>query len=155
SALSQERLERQVYETFGIHPEEIQMVEAHGTGTKLGDPIEFHALTRAFRKDTDKKQYCALGSIKTNIGHTTAAAGVAGLIKVLLSLEHRQIPPSLHFEKGNSQIEFENSPFYVNTNLREWNVESGGTRRAAVSSFGFSGTNAHLVVEEAPAADRI
>ncbi|SFJ95744.1 polyketide synthase PksN, partial [Thermoflavimicrobium dichotomicum] len=93
SAISQERLERHVYDTFGIHPEQIQMVEAHGTGTKLGDPIEYGALTRAFRHYTDKKGYCAIGSIKTNIGHAAAAAGVAGLIKILLAMKHRQIPP--------------------------------------------------------------
>jgi acyl transferase domain-containing protein len=155
SALSQERLEREVYETFGIHPEDIQMVEAHGTGTTLGDPIEYHALTRAFRKDTNKTQYCAMGSIKTNLGHTTAAAGVAGVIKVLLSLRHRQLPPSLHYERGNSRIDFANSPFYVNTTLKAWDVEDGKPRCAAVSSFGMSGTNAHLVIEEAPALDRV
>ncbi|WP_245739945.1 beta-ketoacyl synthase N-terminal-like domain-containing protein, partial [Thermoflavimicrobium dichotomicum] len=94
SAISQERLERHVYDTFGIHPEQIQMVEAHGTGTKLGDPIEYGALTRAFRHYTDKKGYCAIGSIKTNIGHAAAAAGVAGLIKILLAMKHRQIPPT-------------------------------------------------------------
>ncbi|WPS89977.1 SDR family NAD(P)-dependent oxidoreductase [Brevibacillus halotolerans] len=150
SANSQERLECQVYDRFHIHPEQIQMVEAHGTGTKLGDPIEFQALTRAFRRYTDKKQYCAVGSIKTNIGHTTAAAGVAGVIKILLSLQHKQIPPSLHYQTGNSNIRFEESPFYVNTALSAWNVESSHKRRAVVSSFGFSGTNAHMVIEEPP-----
>jgi len=150
SALSQERLEREVYDNFGIHPEEIQMVEAHGTGTKLGDPIEYQALTKAFRKDTDKQHFCALGSIKTNIGHTTAASGVAGLIKCVLALQHKQIPPSLHYEKGNAHIDMENSPFYVNTALREWEIATGKKRCAAVSSFGMSGTNAHMVIEEAP-----
>ncbi|MCU7925176.1 MAG: SDR family NAD(P)-dependent oxidoreductase [Candidatus Thiodiazotropha sp. (ex Dulcina madagascariensis)] len=154
SANSQERLERQVYDTFGINPEQIQMVEAHGTGTKLGDPIEFEALTRAFRHYTDKAAYCALGSIKTNIGHATPAAGVAGLIKVLLSLQHKRIPPSLHYEKGNADIEFEGSPFYVNTQLREWPADAGDKRRAAISAFGFSGTNAHMVIEEAPVVER-
>ena len=155
SANSQERLERYVYDTFKVHPEQIQMVEAHGTGTKLGDPIEYEALTRAFRKYTDKKEYCAIGTIKTNIGHTTAAAGVAGLIKILLSLQYKQIPPSLHFQTGNSNIRFEDSPFYVNTRLKEWNVVPSVKRCAAISAFGFSGTNAHMVIEEAPQVERL
>ncbi|WP_309303859.1 SDR family NAD(P)-dependent oxidoreductase [Brevibacillus laterosporus] len=150
SANSQERLERYVYDTFDVHPEQIQMVEAHGTGTRLGDPIEFEALTRAFRHYTDQKQYCSIGSIKTNIGHVTAAAGVAGLIKILLSLRHKQIPPSLHYEEGNTNIQFEESPFYVNTNLREWEIGANSKRCAVTSAFGFSGTNAHMVIEEAP-----
>jgi polyketide synthase PksN len=154
SALSQERLETEVYEKFGVDPAQIQMVEAHGTGTKLGDPIEYRALTRAFRTFTDKRQYCAIGSIKTNLGHTVGAAGVAGVLKILLALKHKKIPPSLHFEKGNSNIAFEDSPFFVNTTLREWQAEPGARRCAAVSSFGFSGTNAHLVIEEAPAPVR-
>ncbi len=150
SAKSQERLERQVYDRFNINPEQIQMVEAHGTGTKLGDPIEFEALTRSFRNYTDKQEYCALGSVKTNIGHAATAAGVAGVIKVLLSLQHKKIPPSIHYESGNSRIQFKNSPFYVNTELQDWHTEKNSTRSAAISSFGFSGTNAHLVIEEAP-----
>ncbi|XXY19533.1 SDR family NAD(P)-dependent oxidoreductase [Sorangium sp. So ce216] len=154
SALSQERLEREAYETFGIHAEDIQMVEAHGTGTKLGDPIEYQALTRAFRKDTAKKHFCAIGSIKTNIGHTTAASGLAGVIKCVLALKHRRIPPSLHFERGNSHIDFDSSPFYVNTQLRDWEAAPGARRVAAVSSFGMSGTNAHMVLEEAPPSAR-
>ncbi|HXO70882.1 MAG TPA: beta-ketoacyl synthase N-terminal-like domain-containing protein, partial [Bradyrhizobium sp.] len=154
SALSQERLERSVYDEFAVSPAEIQMVEAHGTGTRLGDPIEFQALTRAFRAHTDKVGYCALGSIKTNLGHCATAAGVAGVIKILLSLKHRAIPPSLHYQRGNSHIAFDGSPFVVNTALKEWAVEDGVKRRAAVSSFGFSGTNAHLVIEEAPAVER-
>ncbi|MCX8131440.1 MAG: SDR family NAD(P)-dependent oxidoreductase [Clostridia bacterium] len=159
SANSQERLERYVYDTFGINPAGIQMVEAHGTGTKLGDPIEFDALTRAFRNYTDKKQYCALGSIKTNIGHSSAAAGVGGLIKILLSLYYKKIPPSINFHSGNSNINFSDSPFYVNTTLRDWEVESEGSpnqtkRCAVISSFGYSGTNAHLAIEEAPEVKR-
>jgi acyl transferase domain-containing protein/SAM-dependent methyltransferase len=153
SALSQERLETEVYEKFGIDPAQIQMVEAHGTGTKLGDPIEYRALTQSFRKFTGKQQYCAIGSIKTNLGHTVAAAGVAGMLKVLLAMKHKQIPPSLHFEKGNANIAFEGSPFFVNTALRAWEVEAGEARAAAVSSFSISGTNAHLVIEEAQAVD--
>ncbi|WP_246059698.1 SDR family NAD(P)-dependent oxidoreductase [Paenibacillus lautus] len=150
SAVSQERLERNVYDTFQIDPGDIQVVEAHGTGTKLGDPIEYQALTKAFRNYTDNKEYCAIGSIKTNIGHAAHAAGVAGIIKVLLSLKHKQIPPTLNFETGNSNIQFKDSPFYVNTSLRNWEKGRSGKRRAAVSSFGFSGTNAHIVIEEGP-----
>ncbi|WP_025699179.1 SDR family NAD(P)-dependent oxidoreductase, partial [Paenibacillus forsythiae] len=150
SAISQERLEREVYENFAINPENIQMVEAHGTGTKLGDPIEYHALSRAFRKYTDKTEFCAIGSVKTNIGHAAAAAGVSGFIKVLLALRHKQIPPTLHFESGNSNIQFEKSPFYVNSSLKDWNTSGSVKRCAALSSFGFSGTNVHLVIEEAP-----
>ncbi|MCB0208983.1 MAG: SDR family NAD(P)-dependent oxidoreductase, partial [Anaerolineae bacterium] len=144
---SQRELQLAVYRKYGIDPSEITYVEAHGTGTKLGDPIEVEALSEAFQTYTKTKQYCALGSVKSNIGHTSAAAGVAGLLKVLLALKHRQIPPSLHFEQPNEHIDFESSPFYVNTELKDWTVESG-LRRAAVSSFGFSGTNAHLVIEE-------
>lgn len=150
SVKSQESLIRNIYDTFHIDPARIQMVEAHGTATILGDPIEFNAITRAFRHFTDKKTYCAIGSIKTNLGHTALAAGLAGMIKVLLSLKHRKIPPSLHFKKGNSKINFEESPFYVNTELKDWDVEPGMKRCAAVSSFGLNGTNAHIVIEEAP-----
>jgi acyl transferase domain-containing protein/acyl carrier protein/SAM-dependent methyltransferase len=152
SAASQERLERHVYDFFGIDPARIGMVEAHGTGTKLGDPIEVRALTNSFRASTDRTGFCALGSIKTNIGHTAAAAGVAGLIKVLLSLQHRQIPPSANYSRPNPHIDFTDSPFFVNTTLRHWHDASEGPRLAAVSSFGLSGTNAHMVIEEAPAA---
>jgi len=150
SSKSQERLEREVYDRFGVNPEDIQMVEAHGTGTRLGDPIEFEALTKAFGSYTRKRGYCALGSIKTNLGHTATAAGVAGVIKVLLSMQHRKIPASLHFKAPNPAIDLERSPFFINTGTRNWDVEPGRVRRAAVSSFGFSGTNGHVVLEEAP-----
>jgi acyl transferase domain-containing protein len=154
SALAQERLECEVYDTFGIDPGGIGMVEAHGTGTKLGDPIEWQALSAAFRRYTDQTEFCAIGSIKTNLGHTAAAAGVAGVIKATLALAQRQIPPSINFERGNSHIDFRNSPFYVATSLRQWDVPPGGKRRAAVSAFGMSGTNAHAVLEEAPSVQR-
>ncbi|WP_426448173.1 beta-ketoacyl synthase N-terminal-like domain-containing protein [Paenibacillus sp. S-38] len=154
SALSQERLERAVYDTFGLHPEEIQVVEAHGTGTQLGDPIEYKALTRAFGKYTEKTNYCALGTVKSSIGHTQYASGVAGLIKVLLSLKHKQIVPSLHYEKTNANIRTEGSPFYVNRQLLPWPAAPRTKRRAAISSFGFSGTNVHMVIEEAPDIQR-
>jgi NADPH:quinone reductase-like Zn-dependent oxidoreductase/3-oxoacyl-(acyl-carrier-protein) synthase/acyl carrier protein len=154
SAVSQERLERLVYDGFAISPAGIQMVEAHGSGTKFGDAIEFQALTRCFRAYTDKAGYCALGSIKTNIGHATMASGIAGLLKILLSLKHRAIPPSLHYRQRNSLIAIEGSPFYVNAAFRDWTVQPGVKRRAALSAFGFSGTNAHLVIEEAPSVER-
>jgi len=127
----------------------ITYVEGHGTGTPLGDPIEVAALTRAFRVTTDEKGFCALGSVKTNIGHLDVAAGVAGLIKTVLALHHRQIPPSLHFDAPNPQIDFAETPFYVNAELRDWPA-GGSPRRAAVSSFGIGGTNAHVILEEAP-----
>ena len=133
----------------GIEAETIAYVEAHGTGTALGDPIEIDALTRAFRHQSQKKGFCAVGSVKTNIGHLDAAAGVAGLIKTVLSLKHRMLPPSLHFETPNPRIDFANSPFYVNTKLSEWRA-NGTPRRAGVSSFGIGGTNAHVILEEAP-----
>jgi acyl transferase domain-containing protein/acyl carrier protein len=132
-----------------VNPETITYVEAHGTATALGDPAEIAGLTKAWRKWTDKRQYCAIGSVKTNIGHLDAAAGVAGLIKTVLSLEHRQIPKSLHYEAPNSQIDFAASPFRVATELMEWKSE--GPRRAGVSAFGIGGTNAHVIVQEAPA----
>ena len=154
SAASQERLETSVYDAFGICPDNIQMMEAHGTGTKLGDPIEYQALKRAFRRYTNRRDYCALGSVKSNLGHTITAAGVAGVIKVLLSLEHRSIPPSINFEQANAHIDLSDSPFYVNTVNRPWAAGDDGTRRAAVSSFGVSGTNAHVVIEEAPGSVR-
>ncbi|MGE3267194.1 MAG: SDR family NAD(P)-dependent oxidoreductase [Chloroflexota bacterium] len=133
----------------GVNPESITYVEAHGTGTELGDPIEIAALTQAFRVGTDNTRYCAIGSVKTNMGHLDAAAGIAGLLKTVLALKHRQIPPSLHFERPNPNIDFTGSPFYVNTELKPW-ATNGGPRRAGVSSFGIGGTNAHVVVEEAP-----
>jgi polyketide synthase PksN len=147
---AQERLERLVYDRFKINPETIQFVEANGTGTMLGDSVEYQALHRAFQRYTERRQFCALGAVATNIGHAAAAAGVAGLLKVVLSLKHRQIPPSLHFQTANPAIDFESGPFYFNTQLKEWRVDDNHVRRAAVSSFGIAGTNAHLVIEEAP-----
>ncbi|WP_367579363.1 type I polyketide synthase [Nostoc sp. PCC 7107] len=133
----------------GVDPETITYVEAHGTGTILGDPIEISALTKAFTARTQKKGYCAIGSVKTNIGHLNTAAGITGLIKTILSLKHQKIPPSLHFQQPNPEIDFANSPFYVNSQLAEW--ETNGTpRRAGVSSFGIGGTNAHIILEQAP-----
>ncbi len=133
----------------GVSPDTISYIEAHGTGTELGDPIEIAALTNVFRAATDRTGFCAVGSVKTNIGHLDAAAGVAGLIKAVLALEHEAIPRSLHFVRPNPQIDFEHSPFFVNDTLREW-ARGDQPRRAGVSSFGIGGTNAHVVLEEAP-----
>ncbi|HYW14428.1 MAG TPA: type I polyketide synthase, partial [Longimicrobium sp.] len=136
----------------GITPADLQYIEAHGTGTSLGDPIEVTALKQVFRAaGTEGKGICALGAVKTNIGHLDAAAGVAGLIKTVLSLKHRQMPATLHFKKPNPKLELEDSPFFVNDRLRDWEVPEGTPRRAGVSSFGIGGTNAHAIVQEAPA----
>jgi phthiocerol/phenolphthiocerol synthesis type-I polyketide synthase E len=132
----------------GVDPSTIGMIEAHGTGTPLGDPIEIAALTRVFRAETDSKNYCAIGSVKSNIGHLGAASGIAGLIKAVLCLKHKTLVPSLHFEDANPNINFEDSPFCVNTQLREWKNPTDVPRRAGVSSFGMGGTNAHVVLEE-------
>ncbi|MCH9647874.1 MAG: SDR family oxidoreductase [Deltaproteobacteria bacterium] len=132
-----------------VHPETIGYLEAHGTGTHLGDPIEVRALSQAYRTHTQRQGFCALGSLKTNIGHLDAAAGVAGLIKTVLALEHGTIPPNIDFEFPNPQLELESSPFFVPVEAQAW-PETGQPRRAAVSSFGIGGTNAHMVLEQAP-----
>lgn len=133
----------------GVEPETIDYIQAHGTGTALGDPIEIAALSQVFRANTAKKGFCAIGSVKTNIGHLDAAAGIAGLIQTVLALKHKSIPPSLNFEQPNPEIDFTNSPFYVNTQLTEWRTAEY-PRRAGVSSLGIGGTNAHVILEEAP-----
>jgi acyl transferase domain-containing protein/acyl carrier protein/ubiquinone/menaquinone biosynthesis C-methylase UbiE len=148
SFLAQSELETSVYRKANINIEDLQYIEAHGTSTKLGDPIEIHALSKSFQSLTSKQKFCAIGSLKANVGHTTAASGVLGVIKVLLSMKHQQLPPSIHFNEGNRHIDFDNSPVYVNTNLKPWLPNAQGSRLAAVSSFGFSGTNAHLVLEQ-------
>ncbi|MEG4342107.1 type I polyketide synthase [Microcoleus sp. A003_D6] len=130
-------------------PETITYIETHGTGTSLGDPIEIRALQEVFGAQTKKKGFCAIGSVKTNVSHLNTAAGITGLIKTVLALKHQKIPASLHFEKPNPEIDFANSPFYVNTTLCEWKTD-GIPRRAGVSSFGIGGTNAHVVLEEFP-----
>jgi acyl transferase domain-containing protein len=132
-----------------VNPETITMVEAHGTGTSLGDPVEIQALTKAFRTGTDKRGYCAIGSVKSNVGHLDSAAGVAGLIKAVLALKHHAIPPSLHFQTPNPRIDFPSTPFFVNTECRGWDSDDS-PRRAAVNSLGIGGTNAFVVLEEAP-----
>ncbi|WP_437729975.1 type I polyketide synthase [Sorangium sp. So ce1335] len=133
----------------GVSPDSIGLVEAHGTATALGDPVEVEALTRVFRAATGDAKFCALGSVKSNIGHLDAAAGVAGLMKGVLAIEHGELPPTLHFQRPNPRFEWQDSPFFVNAALQPWG-RTGGRRRAGVSSFGIGGTNAHVVLEEAP-----
>src|SRR6185437_14134418 len=133
-----------------IDPRSIGYVEAHGTGTPLGDPIEVAALTQAFRAGSPGQRFCALGSIKGNVGHLNTAAGIAGFIKAVLALEREAIPPTLHHRAPNPEIDLAGSPFFVSTELLPWR-RGPAPRRAGVSSFGFGGTNAHVVLEEAPA----
>src|SRR5436309_9016332 len=133
----------------GVAAESISYIEAHGTATKLGDAVELAAMKKAFGLQTDKRQFCAIGSVKPNVGHLDRASGVTGLIKTALALQHKQLPPSLNFEHANAEVGLEDSPFYVNTQLRAWE-SNGAPRRAGVSSFGLGGTNAHVVLEEGP-----
>ncbi|XOV79524.1 MAG: SDR family NAD(P)-dependent oxidoreductase [Aestuariibacter sp.] len=148
SVNSQIALERELYNRHQIDPESISYVEAHGTGTKLGDPIELEALGTVYAEKTARKNFCALGSVKSNIGHTSGAAGVASVQKVLLSMQNQQICPTLHVKQENQFFDFTKSPFYINKQARPWSAPKTGNRRAAVSSFGFSGTNAHMVLEQ-------
>jgi acyl transferase domain-containing protein/acyl carrier protein len=134
----------------GVDADTLHYVEAHGTGTAIGDPIEIEGLTKAFRLTTARRGFCALGSVKTNIGHCDPAAGIASLIKVTQMLVHGEIPPSLNFEQPNPEIDFEKTPFFVNTTLTSWPCP-GEVRRAGVSAYGIGGTNAHVVLEEPPA----
>ncbi|CAB3765823.1 SDR family NAD(P)-dependent oxidoreductase [Paraburkholderia humisilvae] len=145
---AQSQLLQSVYRRFGIDPDAIDLIEAHGTGTKLGDPIEVAGLKAAYAPFTRRAGYCALGSVKSNIGHCLTAAGAAGVIKLVQALRHRQLPPTLHYRTCNEHIRLDNSPFYVNDRLAPWTVEAGRARVAAISSFGFSGTNAHIVLGE-------
>src|SRR5215213_2955956 len=133
----------------GVSPDTISYIEAHGTGTTMGDPIEIAALNEVFRAGTNRRNFCAIGSVKANIGHLDVAAGVAGLIKTTLALRNGLVPPLLNFERPNPQIDLESSPFYINDKPVEWKT-NGAPRRAGVSSFGIGGTNAHVVLEEAP-----
>ncbi len=134
-----------------VDAETISYIEGHGTATPIGDPIEVDALTQAFRASTQKKGFCALGSVKSNFGHLDSAAGVAGLINTVLALEHEMLPPSLHSESPNPEFNLEDSPFYINSDLEPWRSEAA-PRRAGVSSFGIGGTNAHVILEEKPPA---
>lgn len=136
-------------EVAGISPESISYVEAHGTATPLGDPIEIAALTQAFRQGTNQNGFCGIGSVKSNLGHLDVAAGIAGLIKTTMALEHRQIPPTINFDTPNPHVDWGSTPFHVVDELTEW-PEGPTPRRAGLSSFGIGGTNAHVVLEEAP-----
>lgn len=147
SPYQQAEVIKRVYQKAGVSPETITYIEAHGTGTPLGDPIEIAGLNTAF--NTDKKQFCALGSAKTNLGHLDTAAGVVGLIKTALCLYHKTLVPSLHYTTPNPQINFAETPFYVNTELKHW-PSNNTPRRAGISSFGVGGTNAHILLEEPP-----
>jgi phthiocerol/phenolphthiocerol synthesis type-I polyketide synthase E len=149
SAEGQARVIRMAHRAAQVEPDSIGYVEAHGTATLIGDPIEVAGLTRAFRAGTDRRGFCGLGSVKANVGHTDAAAGVAGFIKAVLSLERELLPPSINCDRPNPRIDFADSPFFVNTAPRPW-PRGGRPRRAGVSSFGMGGTNAHVVLEEAP-----
>lgn len=152
NATAQEDVLARAWEDAGIDPATITYIETHGTGTKLGDPIEIDGIQRAFGRYTDRKQFCAVGSVKANIGHLDSAAGAAGLAKAIAALVHKRLPPALHFERPNRNIAFESSPVYVNDRLSDWETDGATPRRCGVSSFGFSGTNAHVVLEEAPPA---
>ncbi|NML68959.1 SDR family NAD(P)-dependent oxidoreductase [Chryseobacterium sp. RP-3-3] len=147
SANSQKKLIQQVLNRFDIDPGSISYVETHGTGTKLGDPIEIKALKEVYSGKNFKPESCALGSVKTNIGHALTAAGISSLLKVVLSMKNKQIPPSLHYNQCNEHIQLNGTSFYVNTKLNEWKLPDSRVRRAAVSSFGYSGTNSHIVLE--------
>lgn len=143
---------RTAYAVAGIDPATVGYVEAHGAATSLGDPIEISALTKAFQDGSGRTGFCRIGSVKSNIGHTDIAAGVIGLIKTILTVEHGRIPPSLHFEKPNPNIDFDSSPFVVNSELTEW-PETDFPRRGGINSLGLGGTNAHVVIEQAPPRD--
>jgi acyl transferase domain-containing protein len=140
-------------EKANIHPETIGYVEGHGTGTQLGDSIEIAALSQAFQKQTARKQFCPIGSVKANIGHAESAAGIAGLAKVVLQMEHGQLAPSIYSDQPNPNIEFSDSPFYLQHGLRDWTASSVHPRRALVNSFGAGGVNACVVLEEHPNAN--
>lgn len=154
--IAQADLIKTTIERSGVSPETISYIEAHGTGTSLGDPIEVSGLTKAFNQFTKEKQFCAIGSSKSNIGHCESAAGIGGLTKILLQFKHKQIVPTLHSEILNPEIDFKSTPFYVQNNLKEWDkpvLQENGIavtypRRAGISSFGAGGTNVHLILEE-------
>lgn len=149
NAQAQEAVLADAWKRAGIDPESIGYIETHGTGTKLGDPIEIEGLERAFRRFTDKRQFCAIGALKSSIGHLDNTAGIAGLLKAVLSVKHKRLYPTLHFDRPNRVVNFAESPVYVNNRLQEWEAGSH-PRRSGVSSFGISGTNCHIIVEEAP-----
>ena len=147
---AQEDVIRTALARAGLKPREVGYIEAHGTGTQLGDPLEMQALTAVFRADREAATPLVVGSVKTNVGHLEAAAGVTGLIKLILALRHKQIPPHLHMTAPNPHIDWTAIPLTVADSVMPW-VPIDGRRIGGVSAFGFSGTNAHVVVEEAPA----
>ncbi len=151
NAAAQEDVIVRAWRDANVEPATISCIEAHGTGTVLGDPIEIEGITRAFRNSTEANQFCAIGSIKSNIGHLDHAAGIAGLLKAALSLKKRTIPPTIHFTQPNSAIDFIRSPVYINDRARKWEA-TDGPRRTGVSAFGMSGTNCHVILEESPQA---
>ncbi|CAM3824433.1 MULTISPECIES: non-ribosomal peptide synthetase [Flavobacterium] len=144
----QKKVIQKVLDETGINPESISYVEAHGTGTKLGDPIEFNALSEVYKNYTNKTNYCAIGSVKTNLGHVDTAAGLAGVIKIALSMSNQQLPATLNFKNPNPQLKIENSPFYISNETKSW-MRNGTPLRAAISSFGIGGTNGHAIFEQA------
>ena len=149
---AQKRVLEEAYQRAGVTPDRVTYIEAHGTGTTIGDPIEIKALSEVFGRYTSKKQFCAIGSVKTNIGHLHSAAGVAGFIKTVLSLHHRYLPRTLNCTEPNPRLQFHNTPFYPKLEGGDWENDKS-PRYAGISSFGFGGTNCHVVLEEAPSAD--
>lgn len=145
--LAQEELHLRVWRDAGIKPESLSYIEAHGTATKLGDPIEIDGIKRAFDHYTEKQQFCAIGSVKSNLGHLDSLSGLAGVVKAVMSLQKKKIPPSIHFKRPNRKIPFHKSPVYINDILMDWE-EGALPRRCGVSSFGISGTNCHVILEE-------
>lgn len=145
---SQQKLESTLYEQKNINPESISYAEFHGTGTKLGDPIELEALKGAFSEKTDKKNFCAIGSVKSNLGHTSATGGIAGIEKILLCMQHKELVPTINVNVPNEHFDFAKSPFYINQERKAWETKDGKPLRACINSFGFSGTNVHIVLEE-------
>jgi len=150
SARGQAQVVGDALDMAGVDARSISYVEAHGTGTLIGDPIEVRALTQAYRRHTDDRGFCTIGSIKPNIGHSNIAAGVAGFIKTVLSLQHGRLPPTINFDRPNPELRLEETPFVVNTEARPWTPPAGLPRRAGVSSFGIGGTNCHMILEQAP-----
>ncbi|GAV15983.1 SDR family NAD(P)-dependent oxidoreductase [Paenibacillus sp. chi10] len=152
NAAAQEQVILRAWKEAGIDPAQLSYVEAHGSGTPLGDPIEVAGLTNAFAHFTDRKQFCGVGSVKTNLGHLGNSAGIAGFVKSVLALQHKKLPASLHFQRPNRKINFKGSPLYVVDELTDWPAQDDSPRRSGINSFGLSGTNCHIVLEEAPLA---
>lgn len=155
NAISQTEVILSAWRSAGINPETISYIEAHGTGTNLGDPIEIEALSSAFRKFTNKKQFCAITSVKSNLGHLLEAAGIFSLIKAVLALQHKQLPPTVNFSEPNEKVAWEDAPVYINNKLQQWETSQQQALRAGISSFGLSGTNCHVVIEEAPSKKEV